>query len=83
MTSRGDVSVREIAPEIAPAVASINARLSWFGSSIPFSSLPQIKLVPEDTQIPKAPAIIESKLMLSQGSVLKQITQQDSQSPAS
>lgn len=34
MTSRGDVTVREIAPEIAPADESIRARFSWPSSSI-------------------------------------------------
>lgn len=34
MTSSGEVTVRDIPPEIAPAVASMNARFSCPGSSI-------------------------------------------------
>lgn len=34
ITSSGDVTVREIPPEIAPADESMIARFSWLGSSI-------------------------------------------------
>jgi len=56
MTSRGDVTVREIPPAIAPAVASINALFSCPGASVAASSpSPSILIITNAKTKPNAP----------------------------